>query len=637
MRCEVEMKKVLFIFDRVAHYHRDLFTTLERILPEQGMELHLLSGAAPESAKGRTGLRETIVRYEHKFQFREVRVASYTLRLAVGVTAQIRKIKPDVVLCLGHVGNATHWKITKLKEELGFRLIAWQCGYEYNPGRAKAFVLRRFVPRFDHHLAYHSNARDYALAHGARPDQVTLIHNTINEARITPMSKAVARQFVIQRHPEIGARRILLFVGAVLAEKRIEIILGALDRLRRPDVVFVLVGDGEHLPAILAACADRQDVVLAGSIIEDVGPYFDAAEVYLLPGTGGLGINEAMAHSLPIISGFADGSADDLVVDRQNGYRLRDGTEDELADRLAKIIDNPALAEEMGRTSREWITGKFAFTAFIGRIRTALLTIARPMNAALPARCTSPVLNSPIDVLDWELAIARIQQWAHNQDSRYVCICNVHSVVTATQDSIFSHVVHGADMATPDGAPVAWMLRKLGFAEQQRINGPDLMWKYCEQAARHDESIFLYGSSDETLAALQRRLREVFPSLKVAGAISPPFRPLSAEEDATDVARINASGAGTVWVSLGCPKQEKWMAAHRGRINAVMIGVGAAFDYHAGTIKRAPLWMQRYGLEWLHRLFSEPGRLWKRYLLTNSLFVLLALRQFLCRRKESTG
>lgn len=369
------MKKVLFIFDRVAHYHRDLFTTLEKTLPEQGMELHLLSGAAPENANGRTGLKETIVRYEHKFQFREVQVASYTLRLAVGVIEQIRKIKPDIVLCLGHVGNATHWKISKLKEELGFKLIAWQCGYEYNPSRAKAFLLRHFVPRFDHHLAYHSNARDYALTHGARPDQVTLMHNTINEARITPMAKVAARQLVIQRHPEIGTRKILLFVGAVLAEKRIEVILGALDLLRRPDVVLVIVGDGEHLPAIIAACAGREDVVFAGSVIEGVGPYFDAAEVYLLPGTGGLGINEAMAHGLPVISGFADGSADDLVVDGENGYRLRDGTEDELTDRIARILDNRGLAEQMGRTSREWITGKFAFTAFISRIRSALLAV----------------------------------------------------------------------------------------------------------------------------------------------------------------------------------------------------------------------------------------------------------------------
>jgi len=242
-------------------------------------------------------------------------------------------------------------------------------------------------------------------------------------------------------------------------------------------------------------------------------------------------------------------------------------------------------------------------------------------------RVTARVLGASIDALGWDGALARIGAWAAAHDSRYVCICNVHSVVTTTQDSAFLAVVNNADMATSDGMPVAWMLRRLGFSEQQRINGPDLMWKYCEQAAKRNESIFLYGSSEETLAILQTRLRTVFPGLQIAGAISPPFRVLTAAEAEADVERINASGAGTVWVSLGCPKQEKWMAAHRGRINAVMIGVGAAFDYHAGTIVRAPLWMQRYGLEWFHRLCSEPGRLWKRYLVTNTLFVLGAIKQ----------
>ncbi len=184
-------------------------------------------------------------------------------------------------------------------------------------------------------------------------------------------------------------------------------------------------------------------------------------------------------------------------------------------------------------------------------------------------------------------------------------------------------------MATPDGAPVAWMLRKLGYASQQRINGPDLMWKYCEQAAQRGEAIYLYGGTPDTLEILQRRLAEIFPGLRIAGAYSPPFRAVTNEEDAADVRRINASGASTVWVSLGCPKQEKWMAAHRGRVNAVMIGVGAAFDYHAGTIKRAPTWMQNAGLEWLHRLCSEPRRLWRRYLVTNTLFMIGAAKQLI--------
>lgn len=256
------------------------------------------------------------------------------------------------------------------------------------------------------------------------------------------------------------------------------------------------------------------------------------------------------------------------------------------------------------------------------------------MNVGKEARATRKVVGASIDLTDWAGAIKRIHGWASAHESRYVCICNVHSVITAQLDGAFAQVIEQADMATPDGAPIAWMLRRLGAREQRRINGPDLMLRYCKHAATSGESIFLYGSTDETLDTLQRRLLARHPTLQIVGAYSPPFRPLTDVETADVVQRINASGAGTVWVSLGCPKQEFWMASMRGRIQAVMIGVGAAFDYHAGTIVRAPKWMQRSGLEWLHRLFSEPRRLWRRYLFTNSRFIVAAIKQLLTERQR---
>ena len=256
-----------------------------------------------------------------------------------------------------------------------------------------------------------------------------------------------------------------------------------------------------------------------------------------------------------------------------------------------------------------------------------------PMKTAM-RRTTSSVLNVEIDVLTWSQAIERISAWSRARESRVVCICNAHSIVEAGRDPTFRAAVVSADMATPDGAPVAYVLRQTGFPQQQRINGPDLMWRYCEHAASTGEAVFLYGATDETLASLQERLLKKFPSLQIAGAYSPPFRPLTDAEEAQIVEMINCSGAGVVWVGLGCPKQEKWMCKQRGQIQAVMVGVGAAFDYHAGTIRRAPKWMQDSGLEWLHRLASEPRRLWRRYLVTNTLFVMGALRQ-LARARRS--
>ena len=158
------------------------------------------------------------------------------------------------------------------------------------------------------------------------------------------------------------------------------------------------------------------------------------------------------------------------------------------------------------------------------------------------------------------------------------------------------------------------------------------MWRYCQQAASTGTSVFLLGSTEATLHALEQRLKAAFPQLRIAGLLSPPFRALTPAEDADLVERVNASGAGVVFVSLGCPKQERWMAEHRGRIHAVMLGVGAAFDFHSGLVRRAPAWMRNAGLEWLHRLASEPGRLWKRYLSTNSAFIAGAIRQLLSQR-----
>ena len=237
------------------------------------------------------------------------------------------------------------------------------------------------------------------------------------------------------------------------------------------------------------------------------------------------------------------------------------------------------------------------------------------------------VIDTYIDALSWGETLTRISGWVRARESRYVCICNVHSVVTASHDADFKRVLNLADMATPDGTPVAWMLSRQGFVDQERINGPDLMWKYCALAERKGEVIYFYGSTEKTLELLSERLRNAFPRLRIGGAYSPPFRELSEAEDEEIVASINNSGAGVVFVSLGCPKQEKWMEAHRNRIHAVMIGVGAAFNYHAGTVQRAPLWMRNSGLEWFHRLCSEPGRLWKRYLITNTVFIFSAGRQ----------
>jgi N-acetylglucosaminyldiphosphoundecaprenol N-acetyl-beta-D-mannosaminyltransferase len=246
-----------------------------------------------------------------------------------------------------------------------------------------------------------------------------------------------------------------------------------------------------------------------------------------------------------------------------------------------------------------------------------------------------PVLGVPVCVLSWTDAVDRIFGWAQHRESRTVCVCNVHSVVAARRNPAHAAAITCADLVTPDGAPVAWMLRRRGHPDQERISGPDLMWACCRKASEGGTEMFLYGGTASTLRGLEQRLRAAFASINIVGAFSAPFRELSALEDAAIVDMINRSGARIVWVGLGCPKQEAWMRAHQGRVNAVMVGVGAAFDFHAGVVKRAPAWMQRNGLEWLHRLFQDPRRLAGRYLVGNSLFVMDALADLLARQLRS--
>jgi N-acetylglucosaminyldiphosphoundecaprenol N-acetyl-beta-D-mannosaminyltransferase len=252
-------------------------------------------------------------------------------------------------------------------------------------------------------------------------------------------------------------------------------------------------------------------------------------------------------------------------------------------------------------------------------------------------RIAGEVLGRRIDVLDWRQCLDRILGWAGRRESRYVCMCNVHSVVTARRDPAFGRVINGADLAAPDGAPVAWRLRALGFPKQQRISGPDLMWKCCAGAAEEGLPIFLYGGTTMALQRLSAYLAREFPRLAIVGCYAPPFRPMTEAEDARVVDAIEHSGARVVFVGLGCPKQEVWMAAHRGRIRAVMIGVGAAFDYHAGVLRRAPRWMRNAGLEWLHRLASEPRRLWRRYFVTNTLFLAYLAGEMLAGWRRRIG
>jgi N-acetylglucosaminyldiphosphoundecaprenol N-acetyl-beta-D-mannosaminyltransferase len=237
------------------------------------------------------------------------------------------------------------------------------------------------------------------------------------------------------------------------------------------------------------------------------------------------------------------------------------------------------------------------------------------------------VLGVHISAIDMDAAVAEIARWVDEDEHHYVCVTGVHGVMESQRDPELRRIHNASGLTTPDGMPMVWAGRRVG-ASISRVYGPDLMLAVCERAEAQGWSMYLYGGQAHIPALLGARLRERFPDLRVVGAYSPPFRPLTPQEDAAIVDEINAAEPDIVWVGLSTPKQERWMAAHVDRLSAhALVGVGAAFDIHAGTLPQAPRWMQSRGLEWLYRLVREPRRLWKRYLSNNPRFVLQILRR----------
>ncbi len=241
------------------------------------------------------------------------------------------------------------------------------------------------------------------------------------------------------------------------------------------------------------------------------------------------------------------------------------------------------------------------------------------------------VIEIPVDVGSIASISQKIIQRIGSPENHggYVCVANVHMLSVAHENSKFRSAMKNADLTIADGIPLVWTQKLKGHRHAERVCGPDLMLELCQLASIHKLSIFLLGGSPDTLKLLTQKLEQLFPSLKIAGAYSPGPLPQEPELDLSLTEKINSSGSSLLFVGLGCPKQEFWCASHAPHLKPLSIGVGAAFDFHAGTKKRPPLWIQKSGFEWLYRLVTEPRRLWKRYLHSNTLFLYLSLKDFL--------
>lgn len=257
--------------------------------------------------------------------------------------------------------------------------------------------------------------------------------------------------------------------------------------------------------------------------------------------------------------------------------------------------------------------------------------------ASVPAPSTVPVVGVPLAVTNYEQAMDWMDAMVAGGGSGYVSPATVHLVMRCQEDGVVRDAVLGCSLIVPDGQPLVWAMHWLGH-EAERVYGPDLMARYCQRSADTGTRMYLYGGRNQgALVQLALNLRRRYPGIKIVGGYSPPFRDLSEEEEDRLVEEINRSGADVVWVGIGQPKQEQWMARMRARLDVpVLVGVGAAFDFHAGLIPQAPDWLQQVGLEWAFRLALEPRRLWRRYGRYNPRFVAAFARQYARQRLRPT-
>jgi N-acetylglucosaminyldiphosphoundecaprenol N-acetyl-beta-D-mannosaminyltransferase len=256
---------------------------------------------------------------------------------------------------------------------------------------------------------------------------------------------------------------------------------------------------------------------------------------------------------------------------------------------------------------------------------------------AVPALTTVEVVGVPLGLIDYGDTLEWIDATVAAHRRGYVCVCNVHTVMASAEDGELRSALLGSSLNVPDGQPLVWAINALGHSLADRVYGPELMARACARAAETGQRFYLYGGRNQgALVQLALNLRQRYPGIKIVGGYSPPHRPLTTEEEAAVVREINASRADVVWAGIGVPKQEKWMMRMRPVLDApVLIGVGAAFDFHAGLVPQAPAWIQDSGLEWAYRLAHEPRRLWRRYTRYNPRFLVAFARQLAQHRRDT--
>lgn len=517
------------------------------------------------------------------------------------------------------------------------RLEASDNRWKHMPGFYE-WLERRSVPHFD--AVWCVRESGVAVLRQRFPDQAQAIGfiptwvDTELFYPVPPWVRAVLRARLAVDHGLDPNATWVVTVGRLDTQKDPRLMLAAFARLcaEGRDLAWVVIGDGvlrEALreAAVAAGMADRVHFLGLRSPAQ-IADLLRCADVYALTSAYEgmpMALLEALGCGLPVAVTDV-GEVRRVVRPGINGAIADSREPGSFAAALAQVLDH--LSAWRGAPAVDAVA-RYRPADVLAPVYATYLGLGRPMAqmranglAAPPERPSrSRVVGVPIDPLQHAEIAERLMEWAKAGRSSYVCFVNVHSAIHASFDERHHRVLRRADVAAPDGAPIAWTLRRKGHRGQRRIDGPGMMWRLCARSEAEGVKVGLYGSTPSTLEALKRELQSAFPRLEIGYAYSPPFRELLPAEDAAVSEAIARSGVGLLFVGLGCPKQEYWMSRHQGRVPAVMLGVGAAFEFHAGTAPRAPRWMREHGLEWMHRMWTQPRRLWRRYMFSNSVFI----------------
>ncbi len=546
--------------------------------------------------------------------------------LALGARHAIA-LAPETMMALGDWGLEVCYHFSGVDNPLSasrYRwarpLARWFDARHLTSARKAALLLAHADPREIDQLAARSRGR-------LSREQLHWFPTCVDTDLFRPRTKSEARR----RLGLPGAELILVSAGRISRIKGWDLALEAFARFREKHGrgLLCFVGDGEDRRA-LEATARRLGVkpfvkVTGFQPREAVALWWNAADLALVASHREGWSNamlEALASGKPVVSTEV-GGAHALVREGLNGFVVRSRDPEAMVQAMEAALELP---------SAESVSLEIAERYSLRQMASSFRALWPPLaETTQPARAAEAgwILGVRVESLGSEQVVQRLLDWARQGQSRYVCLATVYSLMLAQESPAYRQALDGADLVVPDGMPLVWALHRLGIRGATRIAGPDLAPLLMEAAEREGVPVGFYGGRPEVLAALLARVRARFPRLEVAYAWSPPFRPLTPEEDERVVREIRGSGARILFVGLGTPKQDLWTAAHRDLIPAVMLGVGQVFDLMAGVQRRAPHWMRGVGLEWLFRLLMEPRRLWRRYLPHNPRFLWWFILQWL--------